>query len=177
MIRWLLAFLALVSPLLGLAMLLVWARTYDVSDRIRWARAGHERTIETRQGYVILTSGPGWSADPDGRAGVGWRTSDTALPPRPQENAFRFEQGPTRVEFHAFGMGLRRHRYDEHGSTSKQLTLPIRAIVVASTLPTVVWAAARWRRRRRLVAKGLCPVCKYDLRATPRKCPECGWRA
>ncbi|GIK20494.1 MAG: hypothetical protein AMXMBFR77_26120 [Phycisphaerales bacterium] len=34
-------------------------------------------------------------------------------------------------------------------------------------------AAVRTARR---IRRGLCPVCRYDLRSLPqRACPECGW--
>lgn len=35
-----------------------------------------------------------------------------------------------------------------------------------------------WRRRRRLLSipVAMCPVCNYDLRGTPGRCPECGWK-
>jgi hypothetical protein len=53
-----------------------------------------------------------------------------------------------------------------------------RAAVLAglAALPAAWLATHRLaaRRRRRLVARGACAACGYDLRASPGRCPECG---
>jgi hypothetical protein len=56
------------------------------------------------------------------------------------------------------------------------MIFPYWALALAMALPaylalrTEVRLVQYWRRPR----KGLCPVCGYDLRATPHRCPECG---
>lgn len=46
------------------------------------------------------------------------------------------------------------------------------AVGFTALLPLL--AAADFIRRRRLLQPGLCPVCRYDLRASRDRCPECG---
>jgi hypothetical protein len=35
-------------------------------------------------------------------------------------------------------------------------------------------AAVRGSLKRRHLAPNACPICGYDMRATPARCPECG---
>ena len=64
-----------------------------------------------------------------------------------------------------------------------EMTVPY-WLVLAVTAPGSLVACLRARRawatflhRRRQSRLGVCPRCGYDLRATPTRCPECGWAA
>ena len=52
--------------------------------------------------------------------------------------------------------------------------LPASLFGFLPALAALRFAATHWRRYRRLLG-GTCPMCAYDLRATPGHCPECGW--
>ena len=54
-------------------------------------------------------------------------------------------------------------------------TVPLWAVAAMFLMPCVPWLLMRRRRvARARAARGLCPDCGYDLRATPGRCPECG---
>ena len=49
----------------------------------------------------------------------------------------------------------------------------ILALAAAGAIRAIV-AYRRTVRTKRLIRRGRCPICGYDLRATPVRCPECG---
>jgi hypothetical protein len=64
----------------------------------------------------------------------------------------------------------------DHAYKSTALTLCVFLLIPVSILLYIMdpLGALRNAIRTARIARGICPVCKYDLRATPDKCPECG---
>ncbi len=77
--------------------------------------------------------------------------------------------------------------HDRHGFLagvgSDPMSMPDTRVVAVAAPAWAVWPATlvlptawyvRLRRRRRRVDHGLCPTCRYDLRGSTLRCPECG---
>jgi hypothetical protein len=167
MTRRLFNLLTVLSLLLCVAALALWARSKFRYDCVQWMRgqtgyinSSHHGFFEIKIAYP-LNIAPN-DADHYFSAPLG------KLPD------FYYERyGPG---LKTLGVRLIRHEA-QLGPTRTMHTrgVRVRYFVPAALLGTLplVQAAAYARRRRRANA-GRCPRCDYDLRATPGRCPECG---
>jgi hypothetical protein len=128
-----------------------------------------------------------------------WITTTRALP-RPDPLSPKFQQimepdYPHWVRWHRFAgfevgagedgyFGLGRHPHNPEWAVRvfkrywyiRGLAVPNWFVVATGSVLPVAWAARFYHHRRqvRRRARGLCPACGYDLRASPNRCPECG---
>ena len=69
--------------------------------------------------------------------------------------------------------GFRYLRISSNGLRRWNLVLPLWLLTSSAAASPCYWWVRRLAARRK-VWLGFCPVCSYDLRATPDRCPECG---
>jgi hypothetical protein len=68
-------------------------------------------------------------------------------------------------------------KHSNSGGLHYMLVLPhwfVALVFLSFGLPYLLLMRNQMRSRRRL-RRGQCPRCGFDLRATPDRCPECGW--
>lgn len=150
-----------------------WMTSYWRYHSITWTDTRRFVSIISGGGRLTLTHQfweNGTAASP------GWSLSSRSLPPfwdtnDPQIGYHRFAgfawgevwvplaSGNTTLSFHVPPYRL--------------IAVPYWFIATLLSLP-LIRALIASRRRRRRIARQLCPDCGYDLRATPGRCPECG---
>ena len=85
------------------------------------------------------------------------------------------------IEFHGFHaqrqgtFGAEAQDPDGTDECYELYAVPSWVPVVATAALPAAWMLSRLRARRRRHA-GVCAACGYDLRATPGRCPECGFQ-
>ena len=160
---------SVLSLMVCLASMGLWARSHFVGDQWLW----HDRP-DNQERFASLASGRGWVR-------YGWwdnsRLSGVNLPPgyRAVRTADKgiypiARPGDRHIAFPGF-------RYDRYSDGSFQ---PGMIVSIAYAWPAALTAVlpaigiVRRCRDRQRKAGGFCPTCGYDLRATPDRCPECG---
>jgi hypothetical protein len=165
---------ALAMPVLWLAIFAMAVRSGFTQIVFTEARVGRLARVHVKENGIVLAVIGGWpTAD-----GFSLRSGPAGSPgfgiPAVGDGATRHRGfGPFGLE-EDWGMGTA-------GAAAVPVTewlvvVPWQFLMLVATLPCIP-AGFRlvhiYRRRRRNV-RGLCPVCGYDLRASPDRCPECG---
>jgi hypothetical protein len=183
--------LAMLSLLLCVATIALWLRSYWIGDQ--WYRS--QWTIEPTPGSAgirLKHELAAWLISGSGGLAVEVRLQDfhrpvanpAATQPRPPNvdewswATVRPPEYPSAGSADTFwrrlGFGHWVSRYGlGYVGTSRRVWAPSWFVTLLFALGPTVWVVRRVRSRRRS-GQGLCPVCGYDLRATPERCPECG---
>ena len=172
-----------------LATAVMWARSYWIVDRIH----GDQATETQYLGYTSVASWRGRlllqferQSKPLPKSlfftgALGYESyeswpSPPAEPPVKGPLAPQFYSAPSGfgwriVTFHTRLPNALRSIPVDYGVTRNAIfVVPFYAIAILTILPPLLWLRARLRRR----PPGGCPICGYDLRASPDRCPECG---
>jgi len=166
----------------------LWVRSYWVADTWHWSKHGDvDNTghvgwvdVKTRRGRLGILVEMNSSYLNDYPLGLRHeaQSPDTAEPievgvptwsPMYVGNTIRVPY--YQVYFARGGFAYYRNDFNT-ASSDHNLIVPLWFLSVLFAAPSVFLVRPLVVRRRR--ARGLCPVCSYDLRATPDRCPECG---
>lgn len=170
MVRHLLNFAAVLSLLLCVVTMALWARAQSVADEVMLKWGDTTLQLITESDRVFLRQ---WL--PDGESGA-------------EAGLFHNVGRQYVARRHQFPSGtplLRRLGFDAYGfdrpvlfgsAPARAVYFPFWFLMLPGVVLPMLWlrAVGRRQRRRRLATPDLCLSCGYDVRASPERCPECG---
>ena len=167
--RRLFTLLSAVSRVLCTGTVALWAWSYAELVRISWVNSGRSWTcaVVCSRGQVgavsIRDDGGRLTGDASGVS----VSRDRTVADIGQEWRQR-GYGPS---WAGFGVGRRAVPSIDY----RLAMFPVWSVAALTALLPAAWAVRRRRgRREQRLAEGRCVACGYDLRATPKRCPECG---
>jgi hypothetical protein len=186
--RFLVRSFGLLSLILCLAAMVLWARSYWIGDRIEWLGDTPGASSWLRQIYTCRSSAGGIQLDYIRSLGTDRRSIAMFRADAKHAPIFSHDHNPAKSApildmvtasdsiFRRLGFGFDSSDAGFGPPSNiwrKQLAFPYWFLITILAIPAL--AVARSERRRYLRGRvGICPSCGYDLRATPDRCPECG---
>jgi len=161
--RWLFNGLAAVSTLLSLASAASWVSSHWWMDGVAFATGHGCNSLYIEAGKLFFDRQPSVS-DSGNMFGFLWFAHERFDP--------ALGSDPTLSDPILAFAGIEYWNYfTSNMYNAWWFAIPLLWPTVIFALPPIVWGA---RRRLRAQPHGLCRRCRYDLRATPDRCPECG---
>jgi len=142
--------LAGVSLVLCVAMATIWIRSTCVADSFGWGNETNYHFIDSDSGRIVF-----WH---------GWNGGVPSLSER-----WHYRSRPPMIP----NPGLSLMPIGDYASHSDWIGIPCWVFLLALMILPTRWVWHAYRRAHE-IGIGHCPVCNYDLRATPDRCPECG---
>jgi hypothetical protein len=186
--RWILHVCVVISLLLCVTSIVLWVRGHRVFERFQFsgtARGGKWRcySIDSVLGEIYLHV-QHWQFQDD--ASAAWYAKRYPTP----QGFYRGKRDLATIDtiwrFHDTWWNRRRFVFysspmsRQHPGLGQSFTASPYSFGIpcwfAMTTTAIAPSAAIFRalRRKKKIREGQCPVCGYDLRATPDRCPECG---
>jgi hypothetical protein len=162
---------AIFYSLIALAVLAAgqWGRAQWVHEWFRWLSPRGERLQgdDRRPAYARAIEFNG--------SGVAYRFFDCQIKPSDPMGFSYQHAAPEAVPWSESTLSWRTLWFSrgENAEGTRQIAIPYWAICMLGVAAMGVRWVLRHRRARRVLAH-VCTVCGYDLRATPKRCPECG---